>query len=293
MKIKMLFVFLLLSSCALINSKDGCTLDREVGFLYHGYINDYPCTYGGYILNENQCVVEKSCHCDYESEFFWGIEDSFAVYSKNDDESLQNFSCYFTDGKKHIRLSGIEDEIAIGSASFSKHHNILALTKSNRNEKSKENDSILIYDLKDLIDGKNIVKKFFCEDCAELRIVGDRIYYSKYHNVESECLANYGLFYRDIDDMDKEICLNENFYVCAISEDGNYVMGRFYAKEDHTYETHIPVPLSIWNLKTKKVAIIEENGFRPLNVYSKRKKGFYMRDDNGNLKIVGIEQDYN
>ena len=235
---KIIILFLLMSSCSfcgdqnLVGEYESLDFPENIWLLESGYINDYPATkQGGYLDEEKGSIVDIDLP-DSSYRSYWYVEDSVSVFTEPIDEDMSEFRCCFYDGKKSVKLFDVE-ETSIGSVSMSKTHELLAVSIASNNfiEGSNEMNFIHLFKLSDLKDGKKKARKISSDLCAHLRIVGDRIYYSKYHDVDADCLGDYGLYYRDLDDLDKEVCVDETFRFSAMSDDGNYVIGSFYPKE--------------------------------------------------------------
>ena len=286
-----------MSSCSfcgdqnLVGEYEKLEFSENIWFLETGYINDFPATkQGGYFDEENGIIVsDKTFDDSYKS--FWYVEDSISVFTEPIDEDMSAFRCCFYDGKKKVELFDVE-ETSIGSVSISDKYNILAISLASNNfvDGSDEMDFIHLFDLSDLKEGKKNVRKISSGLCAHLRIVGDRIYYSKYHDVDADCLGDYGLYYRDLDDLDKEVCVDETFRFSAMSDDGNYILGELDAKNVGNQGSQKSFPFVIWNLKENKLAVVAKAGFYK-GIYSRRKRCFYITNSERELYKISLDKD--
>lgn len=289
---------MLFSSCSLgdnqnlVGEYEKLEFSENIWLLESGYINDFPATkQGGYFDEENGIIVsDKTFDDSYKS--FWYVEDSISVFTESIDEDMSAFRCCFYDGKKKVELFDVE-ETSIGSVSISDKYNILAISLASNNfiEGSSDMDFIHLFNLRDLEKGKKNVRKIPCDLCAHLRIVGDRIYYSKYHDVDADCLGDYGLYYRDLDDLDKEVCVDETFRFSAMSDDGNYVIGSFYPKEMKMQNVKKSFPFVIWNIKINKFAVIAQDGYYK-GIYSRKNKCFYIKETQHKLYKISLDMKY-
>jgi hypothetical protein len=288
---------MLFSSCSLgdnqnlVGEYEKLEFSENIWFLETGYINDFPATkQGGYFDEENGIIVsDKTFDDSYKS--FWYVEDSISVFTEPIDEDMSAFRCCFYDGKKKVELFDVE-ETSIGSVSISDKYNILAISLASNNfvDGSDEMDFIHLFDLRDLKEGKKNVRKISSGLCAHLRIIEDRIFYSKYHDVNADCLGDYGLYYRDLDDLDKEICVDEAFRFSAISDDGIYILGELDAKNAGNQGSQKSFPFVIWNLKENKPAVVAKTGFYK-GIYSRRKRCSYIKNSERELYKISLDKD--
>lgn len=288
---------MLFSSCSLgdnqnlVGEYEKLEFSENIWLLETGYINDFPATkQGGYFDEENGIIVSDITFDDsYKS--FWYVEDSISVFTEPIDEDMSAFRCCFYDGKKKVELFDVE-ETSIGSVSISDKYNILAISLASNNfvDGSDEMDFIHLFDLSDLKEGKKNVRKISSGLCAHLRIIEDRIFYSKYHDVNGDCLGDYGLYYRDLDDLEKEICVDEAFRFSAISDDGIYILGELDAKNAGNQGSQKSFPFVIWNLKENKLAVVAKTGFYK-GIYSRRKRCFYIKNSERELYKISLDKD--
>ena len=295
---KIIILFLLMSSCSfcgdqnLVGEYESLDFPENIWLLESGYINDYPATkQGGYLDEEKGAIVDIDLP-DSSYRSYWYVEDSVSVFTEPIDEDMSEFRCCFYDGKKSVKLFDVE-ETSIGSVSMSKTHDLLAVSIASNNfiEESYDMNFIHLFKLSDLKDGKKNVRKVSSDLCPHLRIVGNRLYYSKYHDVDADCLGDYGLYYRDLDDLDKEFCVDETFRFSAMSDDGNYVIGSFCPMTDENQEIRESSPFVIWNLKENKLAVVAKTGFYK-GVYSRRKRCFYIMASERELYRINIDGEY-
>ncbi|MBE6326013.1 MAG: hypothetical protein E7077_02940 [Bacteroidales bacterium] len=294
---KICLFLMLFSSCSLgdnqnlVGEYEKLEFSENIWFLETGYINDFPATkQGGYFDEENGIIVsDKTFDDSYKS--FWYVEDSISVFTEPIDEDMSAFRCCFYDGKKKVELFDVE-ETSIGSVSISDKYNILAISLASNNfvDGSDEMDFIHLFDLRDLKEGKKNVRKISSGLCAHLRIIEDRIFYSKYHDVNADCLGDYGLYYRDLDDLDKEICVDEAFRFSAISDDGIYILGELDAKNAGNQGSQKSFPFVIWNLKENKPAVVAKTGFYK-GIYSRRKRCSYIKNSERELYKISLDKD--
>ncbi len=295
---KILLLFLLMSSCSfcgdqnLVGEYEQLNFPEDIWLLESGYINDFPATKQGGYFDEEKGVVVKNNTSENSSKSLWYIDDSIMVFTKAIDDDLSIFRCCFSDGKSLVELFDVE-ETSIGSVSMSKTHELLAVSIASNNfiEGSNEMNFIHLFKLRDLKDGKKKARKISSDLCAHLRIVGDRIYYSKYHDVDADCLGDYGLYYRDLDDLDKEVCVDETFRFSAMSDDGNYVIGSFYPKEMKMQNVKKSFPFVIWNIKINKFAVIAQDGYYK-GIYSRKNKCFYIKEAQHKLYKISLDMKY-
>lgn len=295
---KILLLFLLMSSCSfcgdqnLVGEYEQLNFPEDIWLLESGYINDFPATKQGGYFDEVKGVVVKNNTSENSSKSLWYIDDSIMVFTKAIDDDLSIFRCCFSDGKSLVELFDVE-ETSIGSVSMSKTHELLAVSIASNNfiEGSNEMNFIHLFKLSDLKDGKKKARKISSDLCAHLRIVGDRIYYSKYHDVDADCLGDYGLYYRDLDDLDKEVCVDETFRFSAMSDDGNYVIGSFYPKEMNMQNVKKSFPFVIWNIKINKFAVIAQDGYYN-GIYSRKNKCFYIKEAQHKLYKISLDMKY-
>lgn len=299
MKIKLLLLLVLFSSCSLGENKNFVgefeTLDfsENIWLLESGYINDFPATKQGGYFDEEKGVVVKNNTFENSSKSLWYIDDSIMVFTKAIDDDLSIFRCCFSDGKNIVELFDVE-ETSIGSVAISEKYNVLAISIASNNfiEGSSDMDFIHLFNLRDLEKGKKNVRKIPCDLCAHLRIIGDRIYYSKYNDVGADCLGDYGFYYRNFDDLNREFCVDEKFRFSAISDDGNYVIGSFYPKEMKMPNVKKSFPFVIWNIKINKFAVIAQDGYYK-GIYSRKNKCFYISEAQHKLYKISLDMKYN